>query len=545
MTKTFAFLASSLCASFLLATAWTQETAKVAVTLHAAGSESAAINQNPLEVRIAAGKIRGKEIGAAKVHAFLGIPYAAPPIGALRWVAPQPVAPWNGVLDATAFQRHCAQNHDASEDRQYSDSGESEDCLYLNVYTPATGHSGDRLPVMFWIHGGGYAGGAGSELRHNGDFLPTRGVILVTFNYRLGIFGFLALDGFAAEANGHAGNYAFLDMVQALTWVRDNIAAFGGDPRNVTIFGESAGSSAACTLMASPLARGLFQKAIGESGGALVGTRRPLGQELLPDIEVANSAWAKEALGTDDPAALRTLPTAALLEAAGGKSPMNFGPVVDGLFLTETVAESYVTGRQAHVPLMAGWNMDEGVLLVHGKVTAEEFKSKAAVLFPDPDRATEFLRLYPAETDNEATRSAVDFDGDNLIAYGTWNWLEEHRKTGQSPVYRYHFELIPPPSKYHGAEAFHSDEIEYVFGTLDTRPNSTWRPEDRKLSEQMMDYWTNFAKTGNPNGPGLLEWPVYEAGDPLIHFDATITVGTDTLRPRYEFLEKGRPTLHF
>src|SRR5882757_3280469 len=219
------------------------------------------------------GKVHGKLINNGKVRAFQGIPYAAPPVAGLRWKAPQPVATWKGTLDATTYGHHCAQNH-VFEDMVFQDSATpadagSEDCLYLNVYVPARKTAMPKLPVMLWIHGGGYSGGASSEPRHNGDFLPLKGIVLVTINYRLGVFGFLALSELAAEPGGFTGNYGLMDMVAALNWVKKNIAAFGGDPSNVTIFGESAGSFAVSTLMAAPSAQSLFAKAIGESGGAL------------------------------------------------------------------------------------------------------------------------------------------------------------------------------------------------------------------------------------------------------------------------------------
>ncbi|HEY1254514.1 MAG TPA: carboxylesterase family protein, partial [Terracidiphilus sp.] len=229
-----------------------------------------------LTVKTEQGKVAGKTINDGKVNAFLGLPYAAAPVGDLRWKAPQPPAKWKDTRDATQFGAHCAQGR-VFDDMIFQDGGPSEDCLFLNVYTPADAKEKSKLPVMFWIHGGGYAGGASSEPRHNGDFLPLKGVVLVTINYRLGVFGFLATADLAREANGAAGNYGLLDQVAALQWVKENIKNFGGDPGNVTIFGESAGSFAVSTLMASPVARGLFQKAIGESGSAFGG----LGYEAL------------------------------------------------------------------------------------------------------------------------------------------------------------------------------------------------------------------------------------------------------------------------
>jgi para-nitrobenzyl esterase len=491
-----------------------------------------------LTAKTVQGKVAGKTINDGKVNAFLGLPYAAPPVGDLRWKAPQPAAKWKDVRDASKFGAHCAQGK-VFDDMIFQDGAGSEDCLFLNVYTPASAKAGSKLPVMFWIHGGGYSGGASSEPRHNGDFLPLKGVVLVTINYRLGVFGFLATADLAKEANGATGNYGLLDQVAALQWVKENIGQFGGDPGNVTIFGESAGSFAVSTLMAAPSARGLFHKVIGESGAAF---SDPAPTDVLETRENADSAWV-DSLGVKSLAELRALPTDKVLDAAKNKKG-GFWPVVDGKFLTEPVSDTFAAGKQAHVPLLAGWNRDEGSFFAMRPMTAEQFKGMVSGLFKE--RADEFLKLYPAETDAQALRSAIDYGSDNFIAFSTWKWIEAHKKTGESPIYRYHFELAATPSKFHpGTFAFHSDDIEYVFGTLDTRPGAEWRPEDRKLSEQVMSYWTNFARTGDPNGPGLPTWPKLDANDSLIHLDSTITSGPDTLRPRYEFLLKGMPQFHF
>jgi para-nitrobenzyl esterase len=384
---------------------------------------------------------------------------------------------------------------------------------------------------MFWIHGGGYGLGSGSEPRHNGDFLPTKGVVLVTINYRLGAFGFLATADLAREAGGAAGNYGLLDMVAALQWVQANIRGFGGDPDNVTIFGESVGSVAVSTLMASHLARGLFQKAVGESGSPL-GTGLP-GTDTLEAREKTDGEWVAS-LHVTTLEQLRALPPAAILDASRG--PSEFWQNIDGKLLTEPVASTYAAGEQAHIPLLAGWTEDENSSLAAG-MTAEKWKVFAAAHFKE--RAGEFLKLYPGDTDAQAARSAADYGGDVFIALGTWKWIEAHRKSGDAPVYRYRLELAAPPSKFHpGWFAFHGDDIEYVFGSLDTRPGSAWRPEDRTLSEQMMSYWTNFAKTGDPNGPGLPAWPKYDKEGSLLHLDRTISAGPDAQRQRYEFLVK-------
>jgi len=488
-----------------------------------------------LTVKTEQGKATGKTISDGKVKAFLGLPYAAPPVGDLRWKAPEPPAKWKGDRDATKFAAHCAQNA-VFADMIFQDAGASEDCLYLNVYAPADATDKSKLPVMFWIHGGGYAGGGSDEPRHNGYFLPLKGVVLVTINYRLGVFGFLATSDLAKEANGAAGNYGLMDMVAGLQWVKTNIGKFGGDADNVTIFGESAGSFAVSTLMASPMAKGLFAKAIGESGGAFSDL---LVSASLDVREKEDDKWV-DGLGVKSLAELRALPTEKVLEAAKARRS-GFSQDVDGKFLTEPVPDTYAAGKQSHVPLIAGWNRDEGSFLGNG-MTAEKWKGMAAGMFKD--RADEFLKLYPGPTDEQAVDSAGAYGGDSFIAFSTWKWLEANRKTSDVPEYRYHFELRATPSKFHpGTFAFHSDDIEYVFGTLDTRPGFTPSPDDRKLSDEMMSYWTNFARTGDPNGPGLPNWPKYDAAtDSLIHLDTTITAGPDALRPRYEFLLKGMPS---
>jgi len=499
---------------------------------------STSVHADPLAVKTEQGKVHGKTMNNGKVRAFLGMPYAAPPVGDLRWKPPQPAAKWRGARDATKYGAHCAQIT-MNDDTVFQDSGPSENCLFLNVYTPAGANERSKLPVMFWIHGGGYSLGTGSEPRHNGDFLPTKGVVLVTINYRLGVFGFLATNDLAKEATGSAGNYGLMDMVAALQWVKANIEGFGGDPGNVTIFGESAGSFAVSTLMASPMAQGLFHKAIGESGAAFPSAWN-LGGQSVADRAKEDDAWVAT-LGVKSLAELRALPTEKILQAV--KDNKGFPPDIDGKLLTEPVANTYAAGKQAHVPLLAGWNADEDSFFAILGMTAEQWKGVAEGLFKE--RAEEFLKLYPCDTDAQALRSSIDYGSDSFIGFGVWKWLEAHRKTGGAPVYRYHFELAALPSKFYpGTSAFHSDDIEYVFGTLDTRPGETVRPEDRALSEQMMGYWTNFAKNGNPNGAGLPDWPQYGKDDALIHLNSPISSGADTLRPRYEFLLKGIPPMH-
>lgn len=496
---------------------------------------STTASADPLKVTTAQGKVHGKTINDGKVRAFLGLPYAAPPVGDLRWKDPQPPAKWSGKRDATKFGAHCVQGH-VFDDMVFQDGGESEDCLYLNVYTPANADESSKLPVMFWIHGGGFSGGSGDEPRHNGDFLPLKGVVLVTINYRLGVFGFMALADLASEANGTSGNYGMLDQVAALQWVHENIKNFGGDPGNVTIFGESAGSFAVSALMAAKPARGLFAKAIGESGGAL-GTGM-LVDNGLQAIEARNLKWMTD-LGVSSISAMRALPAQTVLDDSHKQGAPRFGIVIDGNFLTEPVADTYAAGRQAHVPMLAGWNHDEMPYLSNG-MTVEKWKAFATTTYGE--HADEFLALYPGSTDEEAVRSAIDYGSDSFIAYGTWQWIEAQVKTGDSPVYRYRFDLAATPSKFHvGTYAFHSDDIEYVFGTLDTRPGFAVSVDDRTLSDLVMNYWTNFAKSGDPNDGALPKWPRYDQTGKVMHLDKEISTDTPTTTARYQFMTNVKP----
>jgi para-nitrobenzyl esterase len=499
---------------------------------------------DPLTVKTDKGKVHGKMSEDSQVRVFLGIPFAAPPVGPLRWKPPQPAEKWHGVREATAFGSHCMQPN-IYQDMIFRDPGPSEDCLTLNVWTAAKDKKA-KLPVMVWIYGGGFAAGGSSEARQDGAHLATKGVVVVSMNYRLGIFGFLALPGLAGESAQHAaGDYGLMDQTAALGWVKKNIGAFGGDPRNVTLFGESAGSISVSAQMASPMAQGLFRQAIGESGGAFPGPRGAMVRPL-ESTETEAAAFATRAFGTTDVAQLRAMSAEDLIdkiEAAqkGHPGRLPFWPDVDGSFLPEPVSQIYAEGKQAHVALLAGWNRDEPSAMtarLPQPATVESFRATAQKDFGD--RAAEFLQLYPASTDGEAIRSTIDFAGDQFITFGTWEWLEAQVKTGGQPVYRYHFERPAPADQYHpaGSGAFHSDEINYVFGTLDARPGAVWQPEDQKLSDLMETYWTNFAKTGNPNGGDAPQWPQYDAQDgwQLMHLDVDSHAGPDEHRARELFL---------
>jgi para-nitrobenzyl esterase len=503
---------------------------------------------NSVRVQTDKGEVEGAYTADQQVIAFKGIPYAAPPVDDLRWKPPQPAAKWKRILPAKDFGNHCIQSV-SYPDMVFHDPGASEDCLTLNVWAPAKAVRGS-LPVMVWIYGGSFASGGTSESRQDGQFLAHRDVIVVSMNYRLGIFGFFVHPELTAESPQHAsGNYGLLDQVAALKWVNTNIARFGGDPSNVTIFGESAGSISVSALMASPTARGLFTKAIGESGAAFYSSGPAF--EPREKLEQRNFAFVKTAFNTSSLANLRKLPADTVLSAATAKTtppPPRFGPDVDGYFLPDSVPNIYAAGHQAHVPLLAGWNADEArdqVLLAKTPTTIDTFTIAAHTEFGD--RAEDFLAVYPASTDAEAIQSAGDLAGERFIAFSTWRWLEFQVSTGESPVYRYRFDLGSPGDKDHQAilGAFHSDEIQYVFGTLDSRPGAEWRKEDRALSEQIGSYWTNFARSGNPNSTGLPTWPTYneKGGWPVMHLDATSQAKPDSKRARYLFLNTiwGKP----
>lgn len=493
-------------------------------------SVSSAIAQPALTVATAQGKATGKLIRNGSQRAFLGLPYAAPPVGDLRWRAPLPASVWSGVRDATQFGARCQQWH-VWEDYIFQEAGPSEDCLFLNVYTPAAVPSSRKLPVMVWIHGGGFIAGAGSEPRYSDSPLVDRGVVLVTMNYRLGVFGFLASDDLLKENGGHAGNYALMDMIAALQWVKANISAFGGNANNVTIFGESAGSFAVSALTSAPGAQGLFHKVIGESG-ALFNGAIPMG--TLAERGAQDQAWA-DSTGAKSLADLRAMPADKILDAVKNSKGASFTPVLDGKVLVQSPSDAYAAGRQAKVPALIGWNHDERTGTLSKNLTAAKWKAYTTEHYGA--HADDFLKAFPAATDEEAQRSADMLTTAQFIGLATWRWAEAAAATGKVPVYRYSFDKLSPAERLHPLpKAFHSAELEYVFGTLDVRKGATWTQADRTLSTQMIGYWTNFAKTGDPNGSGLPTWPRYDTGKAVLHLDTTITSGPDANRAAYQFL---------
>ena len=461
------------------------------------------ITSQAAPVNVTGGLVEGTEVDGLLV--YKGIPFAAPPVGDLRWAAPAPVKSWEGVLHADKFAQACIQNSDAIPFLNLPAIEVSEDCLYLNIWTPAIPGT-EKLPVMVWIHGGGFFGGTSFYDLYSGEQLANMGVVYVSITYRLGKFGFFSHPELSAESpNGVSGNYALLDMIAALQWVRDNSAAFGGDPGKVTIFGESAGGFAVSMLAASPPAKGLFHRVISESGGAL-GPPGEGNREGWPaGAEQAGVEFAKS-LGAESLAELRKLPADRIFKASSiGR------PVTDGYVLPDDLYKLYATGFYHDVPVLVGTNSDEGGLFSLAPVTPEQHKNNVRQRF---DRyADRILELYPGATPEQARIATGDIFRDTAFAWQTWAWARLQVRTGKSNVYLYFFDQAPPaaPGAPAPRGASHGAEMPYVFRHLDQRPNLN-REEDQQLSEAMAAYWVNFARTGNPNGDGLPHWPVYRDG---------------------------------
>jgi para-nitrobenzyl esterase len=511
-------------------------TAAVLLSICRAGAaEPRQVRQTTLD-----GVLEGSLSADGTVRSFQGIPYAAPPVGPLRWKPPQPVTPWTNVRPALGFGARPMQGR-IFDDMVFRDAGPSEDCLYLNLWLPEKRAA--KLPVMVWVYGGGLVAGSTSEPRQDGANLASKGVLVVSMNYRLGVFGFLAHPELTRESAQRAsGNYGLLDIIAALEWVQRNIAAFGGDPANVTIFGESAGSAAVNALMASPRAKGLFQRAIGESG-TILRPNRPL--LTRAEAESAGANFASAVLGAASLEALRAMPADQLLAATLKEPRPRFSTIIDGWALPADARSIFGTGQQAPVPLLSGWNRDEdGARPLFGseEPRALNLAARARALFGD--RANDFQQLYAAATDAQAQRVGCDYGTDERVGYATWKWLELHRTTAHAPVYRYAFEHTLPlaAGAPKGTEpvAPHAGEIEFVFRTLASR-KLAWRAEDRAVSELMASYWTNFAKTGNPNGASLPQWDAHdpEHGFTVMRFKAgRAAAAPDLQRGRYQFLDR-------
>lgn len=518
------------------------------------------------DVKTAAGIVEGTGADPSGVREFKGVPFAAPPLGNLRFAPPQPVKPWTDIRQTSQFGPRCMQLP-LFGDMNFRSRGMSEDCLYLNIWTPAKSASA-KLPVMLYFFGGGFQAGDASEPRYDGESMATRGVVVITVNYRLGVFGFLAHPELTKESPHHAsGNYALLDQSAAIRWVRGNIAAFGGDPGKITIAGESAGSISVSAQMVSPLSKDLIAGAIGESGsilGALPPVPLEKGEEQGAKFAVAVSA--------PDIAALRAMPADKLLEASGKPGAGRFSPTLDGWFFPESPIALFAAGKQARVPLLAGWNSEEqGARSVFSGADPTPENLQRAIERLYAGHAAGVAKEYRASDNAEALRNATDLASDRFIAYSTWKWLDSAATTGGKPVYRYYYShprpamsaamgnataglaggIIrndgPAPATPRPAPkgAVHSAEIEYALGNLATNKVYNWTADDFAVSSLMENYFANFVKTGNPNGDSLPDWPRAEGGgnSQFLHIDVRTAAETEKNRGRYLVLNKLDGTL--
>jgi para-nitrobenzyl esterase len=457
-----------------------------------------------LTARVTGGEVQGT--AANGIAAFKGIPFAAPPVGRLRWQKPQPVVPWSGTRAATDYAPGCVQDP-AMLKFIGAPPGVSEDCLYLNVWTPAK-TARERLPVMVWIYGGGFAAGTTSSPVYAGDRLAEKGVVIVSVAYRVGPFGFLAHPELSRESGKGSGNYGLQDMIAGLTWVQNNIAAFGGDKNNVTVFGESAGGIAVSMLGVSPYAKGLFAKAISESGGSFAPPRSSAGGGGVPTLAAAEARGEQlfKDLGVANLAAARALTSEEIGKALPPGLGGGFWPVADGDVIPGDQYVLYSEGRFNDTPVLIGTNSDEGALFVRpGGTTPAAFEQQVRATYGD--RADEILAAYPHSPEAEAAAAARNVARDSTFAWGTWAWARLQSEKGKGAAYIYYFDHRTPGSP-NGAN--HASELQYVFRTLGTQAGAGEpRPEDKAMSELMSSYWVNFAKTGNPNGPGLPQWPAF------------------------------------
>jgi para-nitrobenzyl esterase len=520
----------------------------IAFSLNAQPAKTSEVLISGSEVKTASGIIRG--IIEGDVSIFKGIPYAAPPVGEFRWRPPQAVTPWQGIRDAKEYGPNCAQGGWGAAPGTIQ-QGSSEDCLYLNLWKLVNAKSGDKLPVMVWIHGGGFTGGSGAGI--SGNQFAQQGIILITFNYRIGRLGFFAFPALSKEhPDEPKGNYGFMDQIAALKWVKQNIEAFGGDPNNITIFGFSAGGVSVHSLLTIPAAKGLFHKAIGESSGGRDGvlTGRPINKENVDSLYTVsaekigiNFAHKHGIEGTDEAALakLRALSVEEIVdggqETDGQGGPRIYsGPILDGKLVVETSESAYLAGRQAKVPLIIGnCSAEIGGGFVNSSSTKEELFS----LFGD--LKDEAKAAYDPNGNKEFAEIQTLFNTD-------WVWGEPARFTArkfiaiEESVYVYHFGYVPAAMKQWARYgAGHGSEVGFVFNNLMNRDGSPVNPEEKELAKKMNAYWTNFAKTGNPNGEGLPLWPEYNTQNEVIldiQPDAKIESKSDPRKARLDVIEK-------
>lgn len=483
-------------------------------------------------VNISDGVIAGTKNSAGDIAIFKGIPFAAPPVDEYRWRPPQPVVPWRGIKDCSRFSASPMQNKPVpfmmyTAEYLVPESPMSEDCLYLNVWTGATSAQ-EKRPVFVWIYGGGFVSGGSACAIYDGEALAKKGVVFVSINYRVGVFGFLAHPELTQESKGKSsGNYALLDQLAALQWVQQNIAAFGGDPGCVTIAGQSAGAFSVNALVASPLAKGLFHRAIAHSGGMFNADGRAI---TLQQAE-ANGQQLMQTMKVGSIAALRELPAEEIQNAAGA---FTASPVIDGYVLPEPVYNIFSKGNHNDVPLLTGWNGDDG-FPQQTTPAPEQYKADAAKQYGP--LADAFLRAFPGNTTEAIKRSQFALNCDNLFAWQNYTWATMQATHGKQKAYLYQFNHVSPSQETYGA--FHSSEICYALHTL-----HTWKlpftDKDRRLEEIMSTMWVNFAATGDPNGKGVSVWTPFDPKHPtvlLLDADAT-TMQPIAAQAEFDFIDR-------
>ncbi|HYP25786.1 MAG TPA: carboxylesterase/lipase family protein [Blastocatellia bacterium] len=500
-------------------------------------------------VKIDSGPISGSELGEDKgVRVFKGIPFAAPPVGSLRWKPPQPVKSWKGIRECTTFGPACPQI-DLLE-RLYGQKlgPTSEDCLYLNVWTPSK-KSSDRLPVMVWIHGGSYTMGSGATAAYDGEALARQGVVVVTINYRLGPFGFFAHPELTKESkNKSSGNYGLLDQIASLQWVRRNIASFGGDPMRVTIFGESAGAGSVCYLMSSPLAKGLFHRAIAQSGSAF-GQNRHLKETwygLEPMEKVGERVAAQ--LGCDKEkdvlAALRAKTPDELLKGSNvasnfffSDSGNRFAPIVDGWVVPDDPGAIFLERAQNDVPLIVGSNADEGTIFLLALQFKDVQQYNDLIRRIYGEYADEVLAMYPVNRPEDIKVMLNRVVTDSAFVNGARFFARTMSKVN-ARTYLYHFTRVVQGARLAGLGAFHASEIPFVFKTLNTGRTQV-TDIDRALADKMSAYWVRFAATGEPAAEGGPDWPMYmAAGDKHLEFGDTLAVKSGLRKNGVDLFER-------
>ena len=474
-------------------------------------SSALAAVQDP--IRLDSGLLSGTTGSASEVRVYKGIPFAAPPVGSLRWRPPQPVQPWTGVRDASAFGARCMQGQGTSRDV-------SEDCLYLNVWTAAA-TAAERRPVIVWSYGGSLRSGSGSQPQYDGEALARKGAVFITYNYRLGMFGFFSHPELTRESPDKAsGNYGLMDLIAVLEWVKRNAAAFGGDPARVTVMGESAGASLVACLVTSPRAAGLFHRVIAQSTGCTGTSRIGLPLTTLAEAEAQGAKLAQD-MGAPSLAALRTMPAHDILTKGQGMRV-----IVDGWTMKEDWFVSLANARQHHADVLLGSNKDEGTFPIFGVPEGgpEDFVARSRQRYGE--LADAFLKTYPAGSKAESDTSQLNAFRD-LVFWNLRTWARHQSQNGRAKAYMYFFTREPPTSRGQSRGASHTAEIPYAFNNLHVEKDRAWTDVDRRLADVMSSYWVNFAATGDPNGTGLPQWPVHRTSgaDSVMVLGDTIAAG--------------------